>query len=104
MRNGPSSNVEDRARVWGHILETLRRRGRVEADRVATEFEYAVGEIRTICREMAEMGWLERAETDRWWTAGESAAELLGAYPALKADVAAPERPSSRTGTEQPAD
>lgn len=92
--------------MWGHILETLRRRGRVEADHVATEFEYAVAEIRAVCREMAEMGWLERGAENRCWTAGESAAELLGAYPALKADVAAAGsgQPTTRTRTDQPAD
>lgn len=106
MRDRPSTDVENRARVWGHILETLRRHGRVEAESVATAFEVAVDEARTICREMAESGWLERGEERRGWTAGESAAELLRAYPPLRADVAAPraERPSVLTKVEQPAD
>jgi DNA-binding IclR family transcriptional regulator len=105
MGNRPSTDVENRARVWGHILETLRRHGRVEAEGVATAFEVAVDEARTVCREMAESGWLERGEERRGWTAGESAAELLRAYPPLRADVAAQraERPPVRTRTGQSA-
>lgn len=76
--------------MWGRVLETLWQRGCVDADRMATDVELSAGEVRTVCEEMAAMGWLEhRAEAERW-VAGESAAELLRRYPALRADVATP--------------
>ncbi|WP_241432294.1 hypothetical protein [Halogeometricum borinquense] len=89
MRDRSHLNIDNRARVWGHILEALWRRGNVEAESIATEFELSVREIRSICSEMADLGWLElRAESQKW-VAGESADELLSSYPALKADVEA---------------
>lgn len=90
MRNRTTGDIEKRARVWERVLESLRRRGGVEAETVAAEIGLAAEEIRAVCWEMAELGWLElRAESQRW-VAGESADELLRRYPALRSDVAGP--------------
>lgn len=90
MRNRTTENIEGKARVWGLILESLWRRGCVEVDAVAEDIELCARDIRDVCREMAEMGWLELRGENRRWVAGESADELLRRYPALRSDVAGP--------------
>lgn len=100
MGDRKTANVEKRARLWGDILGTLRRRGRIEVEHLACRTEPNAREVDAACREMSALGWLQPGTAGDGWVADGSAAELLTRYPPLRSDAASP--CADRTGFGEP--